>query len=366
MKRLIFMLALTACVAAWAAPSVTVTPASDPRITIVGRALVEGDDVSFDWTGVYVRIAFEGRYLAMRVSDTKKNYYNVWLDGDASTEPDKVISTFGKDSLIVLFSENEIKDKGAHRVVIQKRTEGEQGKTTLHSFVTKGAVLQAEPLRERLLEFVGDSYTCGYGSENSVRTDPFKPETENSNKTYATIISRYFGADYILAAHSGQGINRNYDDFGRGWHMPGRYGCIFDCDKEGGEWNGGGYKPDITVIYLCTNDFSTGRQPNLREFKKSYRELVSKIKSFYGESHPILCVAGPSDELMRLYIKESVDDCGFGAVWFMDLCPMSINSDSDLGASWHPNYYGHTKWAHAILPYISTITGWPLEPKALK
>ena len=347
-------------------PKLTVTPASDPRVTIIGRTLVDGESVSFDWTGVYARVRFKGRYLAMRVSDTGKNYYNVWLDTDTAREPDRVVSTFGRDSLVVLFDENSIRDKGIHNVVIQKRTEAEQGRTTIHSFCSEGSLLAAEPVRDRLIEFIGDSYTCGYGSENSVRSDPFRPETENSNKTYATILSRYFGADYILCAHSGQGISRNYDDFGRGWHMPDRYGCVFDCDKEGGEWHGGGYQPDLTVIYLCTNDFSCYRQPNLKEFKDNYIRLLRSVKDNYGGDHPVLLVSGPSDEMMRVYIKAVADDCGMKNVHAMVLCPMGINSDDDLGASWHPNYQGHKKWAHAILPYISTITGWPLEDKVLK
>ncbi len=366
MKKICIILALMLGISAMAAPKETVTPAGDSRITFVGRTLVQDGNVSFDWTGVYARVAFEGRYLAVRVSDTKKNYYNVWLDREMTGEPDKIVATAGQDSLLVLFDATEIKTKGPHRVAIQKRTEAEQGRTTFHSFITQGALLQAEGLRPRLLEFVGDSYTCGYGSENSVRTDPFKPETENANKTYATIISRYFGADYILAAHSGQGIARNYDDGGRGWHMPDRYGCLFDCDKDGGAWQGGGYKPAMTVVYLCTNDFSCGRQPNIKAFKDNYFRLLRQIKDNYGENHPVLCVAGPSDEQMRVYIKEVVDHCGMPAVWMMALCPMAINWDSDLGASWHPAYPGHKKWAHAILPYVSTITGWPLEDKVLE
>ena len=362
MKKILPILLLFLSFMAYAAD--IVTPASDPRITIVGRKLVEGGDVSFDWTGVYARISFEGKYIAVRVSDTKKNYYNVWLDKDTSCEPDKVITTFGKDSLIVLF--DSIKGKGAHSLVLQKRTEAEQGKTTLHAFVTAGPVLAAEPLRPRLIEFVGDSYTCGYGSENSIRTDPFKPETENSNKTYATILSRYFGADYMLVAHSGQGIDRNYGDFDRGRHMPERYLCTFDCVEDSPAWKPSGEKPELTVIYLCTNDFSTGRQPSVKEFRQQYIKLLKAIKDNYGPAHKILCVAGPSDELMPQYIRSSVEASGLEQVWCVNLCPMAINWDSDLGASWHPNYTGHTKWAHALLPYIATITGWGLQEKIVK
>ena len=365
MKQLLtaFILALSLTVYASPKDRVT-TPASDPRVVFVGRTLVAGDDVTFDWSGVYARISFTGEYLAMRVSDTKKNYYNLWIDKDACAEPDRVFTTFGSDSLIVLF--DMPRSKGAHSVILQKRTEAEQGKTTVHSFISQGPLMQAEPLRPRLLEFVGDSYTCGYGSENSVRSDPFKPETENCSKTYASIISRYFGADYITAAHSGQGIARNYDDFGRGWSMPDRYGCVFDCDKEGGEWKGGGYKPDMTVIFLGTNDFSTGRQPTLGEFKAGYIRLLQGIKANYGEDHKILCFASAANPLLKDYVQAVVESCGMKNVWYSALYDKALNIETDLGASWHPSYPGHLKWAHAMLPYISSITGWPMEDKVLK
>ena len=53
-------------------PDVTV-PASDSRITYVGRTLTEADDVSFDWSSVYAKISFQGDYLAVRASDTGKD-----------------------------------------------------------------------------------------------------------------------------------------------------------------------------------------------------------------------------------------------------------------------------------------------------
>ena len=48
-----------------------VIPAADSRVTFVGRTLVENGDVSFDWTGVYFRIAFTGKSLSMCASDIK-------------------------------------------------------------------------------------------------------------------------------------------------------------------------------------------------------------------------------------------------------------------------------------------------------
>lgn len=139
------------------------TAASDSRITYVGRTLKEGDNVSFDWTGVYVKVSFEGSYLSMIASDTKANYYDIWIDREADATADKTIRVSGNDSLYVLVEPSDLKSlnsKGkafSHSVIMKKRTEGEQGRTTISQFITKaGEIIQSEGLKERQFEVVGD------------------------------------------------------------------------------------------------------------------------------------------------------------------------------------------------------------------
>jgi len=361
MKR--FILALLLAGAAFGAVARERIPAADSRITYVGRALAAQDGaVSFDWSGVYARVAFSGGYLALEASDSGKDYFNVWIDREPSAEPDKVV-VIDRDTTVVLFQARERKPL-QHRIVIQKRTEGEQGRACFRAFEADG-FLQAEGVRERMIEVIGDSYTCGYGSENSVREDPFRPEDENPAKTYADIIGRYFGADILRVAHSGQGIDRNYNDAGRGWHMPQRYLQTFDLAREPA-WAFVGEKPDITVIYLGTNDFSTGRQPGFPEFKAGYVRLLQAVKAHYGEAHPILCVAPKHTLDHHDYIRRVVESCGLPNVYYAGLPVEVHNNDSDLGASWHPNYTGHLKKAYILIPVVSTLTGWPMENKPVE
>ena len=343
MKRI--LIALLLAVAAVPAAARERVPAADSRITFVGRTLVsETGAVSFDWGAVVTRISFTGGYLALEAGDSGKDYFNV--------------------STVVLFQQKERKPQ-THRVVIQKRTEGEQGRATFRAFVADGTFLQADGLKDRFIEFIGDSYTCGYGSENSVREDPFRPEDENPSKTYADILGRYFGADVLHISHSGQGIDRNYNDAGRGWHMPQRYLQTFDLAKEPA-WSFAGKKPSITVIYLGTNDFSTGRQPGFPEFKDGYIRLLKAVKAHYGEGHPILCVAPKHSLDYHSYIRRVVETCNIPNVYYASLPVEVHNDDSDLGASWHPNYTGHLKKAYSLIPVVSTITGWPMENKPVE
>ena len=84
MKKFIIFAAALICGSTSAASPKKVfeTPASDSRIEYTGRILAEGNDVSYDWSGVYARIRFTGPYLAVRLSDTRNSWFNVWVDRD--------------------------------------------------------------------------------------------------------------------------------------------------------------------------------------------------------------------------------------------------------------------------------------------
>ena len=360
---LVFALLLLFSTSAW---SETI-PAADGRITYIGRTLTKGGTVSFDWTGVYLKVRFQGTSLRLKASDTKRNYYNLWLDSTMDQAPDKVITIEGKDTTITLCSLERKAAKKPHQVILQKRTEGEQGCTTIESFTTDGIFLQADPPKDRVIEFIGDSYTCGYGTEASNK-ERFSPETENQNLTYACATARYFGAEHIVVAHSGYGIIRNYNGPLTEDHMPGRYLRTFDLSPEPA-WNPDNscLKPDISVIYLGTNDFSTRMQPAERAFVKNYILLLKEIKDFYGDNHPILCIAPKHDLLIFEYIKKAVDTGGFQDVYLLGL-GNGIHSDDgrDLGADSHPNHNGHLKIAHSVIPYISTITNWEMTSNPIR
>ena len=360
-------------------------PASDSRVTFVGRTMVEGTDVSFDWTGVYFRIAFTGKSLTMHATDTKwdatpemaatrHNYFNVWIDAPMSDEPHRIIEVASADTIIELIDPAYLKKSKLkeHTVIVQKRTEGEQGKITIHGFATdeKGKFLQAEPIRERQLEFIGASYDCGYGVDDSSRLAKFTPETENASRSFCAIISRYFGADYTVVAHSGMGASRNYNSKFEGWWMPDRYLQTFDMDStQANRWNAAesNIRPALTLIYLGGNDFSVSLQPSYEKFRDGYYRLIRYIKDNYGEDHPVLCVSSNAHSTLLDYMRDMVKFCPMPNVHFMACCPaLHLSTDEDLGASMHPNYIGHQKFSYAYIPYVATITGWGLQDMPVK
>lgn len=371
MKR-ILTIAMTAllCMSAAAKnlPEVTI-PASDSRLTWIGRTVKAGD-VRFNWSGTSVCVRFSGRNLSLRASDTESNWFNVWVDKVPCSDPDAIFITSRADSTFVLASGLA---KGEHEVYIQRRTEGRRGVTTFTSFTADGEFLQARPVKPRIIEFIGDSLTAGYGNESEDINEGYRIETQNAAKTYAALLGRYFDADVLTIAHSGMGVARNTGDKMPGVYMDTLYGLAIDCMERATPeeaaalpaWDAasGGYKPAITVIFLGANDFSKETQPSVERFSRHYRKLIGEVKANYGEDHPVLCVAYERRSLIDSYVREATR--GMKEVSFVALGTSVMHYDArDLAAAHHPKLIGQIKYAYALLPYIATMTGWELSEPA--
>lgn len=332
---------------------------TDTRITYVGRVLVVDSMVCFDWAATMVRIAFEGTSLRMQCNDSRKDYFNLWADKQPSSNPDKILRVEG-DTLLTLV---EGLEKGSHQIILQKRTEGEQGKLTMQALWSDGELLPAMPLRPRQVEFIGDSYSCGFGVENSVPSDPFTPETENACRAFPAIVARAFDADLVMVAHSGFGICRNYNSKVAGYYLPERYTQTLDMVRDSLLWNAQKeeLRPSITVIFLGGNDFSVGVTPNFKQFQQQYLALLKQIKTNYGSYHPILCGTRKGIPAMSEYVEKVVQNCPYENVHFVPCMDALYPSDeTHLGACGHPNMQAQEKMAMMLLPYISSLTGWEL------
>lgn len=340
-------------------------PASHQAIRYVGRFdFSNPQEVRYDWTGVYIQFCFKGTECAVKMSDTSHNYYNVFVDG----MPSKTVDV-KSDTTIVVAAKLGPQE---HRIQIYKRTEGNQGTGSFKGILISenGEMLPWKDIPTRKIEFIGNSITCGYGTEGLSQNERWKPSTENNFLSYAPIMARAFSADYHIVAHSGMGVVRNYGDKLKvsTSAMPDRFNRVYD-EKELPIWNFKQWKPDAVVINLGTNDYSTQPFPDKIVFKKGYENLINEVRTRYGDL-PIFCVVGPMiDEPCYSYVKEMVED--FRSVYqkknvyFVGIPTYLMNPEKDLGSDSHPNYQGQRKMAAHVLPVIAGILGWDYKDNEL-
>lgn len=333
--------------------------ASHPHISYMGRVKIQNDTAQYNWPGVAVSARFTGTKLGIGIKGGDRDYFNVYIDD----RPAAVLHT--PTDTVWYFPEKL--GKGTHTLRLVKRTEGDMGMAVFSGFHIgkKEALLMPAPPSERRLLFLGNSITCGYGTEGKDRTERFKPETENCEKSYATILARAFDAQYQLIAHSGLGMVRNYGDKDslsvNLKPMPPRLHYLFDNDSTRIAVPAD-YMPDAVVINLGTNDFSTRPHPDETSFTRAGEDLVAKIKDHYPKAK-IFCITGPMiNEPCFTYTKKIVESMraklNSSEVVFVGVPGNLLNESTDLGSDSHPSYQGQIKMARFILPVMSTVLNW--------
>ncbi|QAY75727.1 SGNH/GDSL hydrolase family protein [Sphingosinicella sp. BN140058] len=254
-------------------------------VTIGGRVIAEaGGSFTFGWPGVY----FEGRFrgTAVRVVfDAPAEHLRLLIDGKVT----RVFRKPGKADVVI-----DRLPSGDHRIRLEKLTESQTGGARFHGFFPAAG---SKPLptrpRKRQIEFIGDSYTVGYGNSSATRT--CTPEqihdTTDTQQAFGPIVARHFDADYRINAYSGFGIVRNYGGSSSGLSLPTLYPRLKPDDPAHLEAANAGWRPQVIVINLGTNDFSTplkAGEPwaDQEALRAAYRARYAAFISDLGRRQP--------------------------------------------------------------------------------
>jgi lysophospholipase L1-like esterase len=261
----------------------TYVPPSDPNIQYVGRFdFSQKDKPVFMYSGCTIRAGFTGSSISVLFyDDSLRNWFTVKLDDSLF-----IFKTDKKDGVYLLAQ--HLADK-KHILEIARRTEWHGGNTTFAGFnIDEGKHLVPLKKKNRLIEFIGDSYTCGYGNEGKSREEHFSYETENNYATYGAITARAFNADYVTVCRSGIGMYQSYGG-GKIFTQPLLYDEV--VTNSNSKWDYAKHQPQVVVICLGANDLSVSLDST--QFVNTYIQFVQKIRHQYPKAK-IICVAGPS------------------------------------------------------------------------
>ena len=222
------------------------------------------------------------------------------------------------------------------------------------------------------MEFIGDSWTCGYGNEvstNSPNTG-FHSIYEDNGRAWGYTVAKKFDAQYHATAISGRGMYRNNTGTTAGV-IPDEFDRIFP-GQASPTWNFSNYIPDLVVIHLGTNDFyqESLSPPIMLDsalYVDKYIAFINTLRSNYGSTTKILCAFGNSKTdfwpvglnsltRWRNYTNAIVgyfNTNGDNEVYKFELSAQN----APYGEDWHPTIVTHNQMANQIAPYIATITG---------
>lgn len=270
--------------------------ASDKNLQYTGRVDFSAPDApQISWPGSSIAGNFTGSYLAVTLNDQLgKNYFNIFIDNNFQN-PIVIQAERGEKKYFVADSLT----KGKHSFLLTKRTEGEEGATTIKGFeLADGEKLLAPPSRlKRKIEFFGDSITSGAGNEapNDGVDDELKDK--NNFMTYGVITARNLNAEAHVTSQSGIGIMISWFPF----TMPQFYDQLSAVGNNDTKWDFSSWTPDVVVINLFQNDsWLTDREhrliPNPTDEQRiqAYIDFVKKIRSKYPKAY-VICALGSMD-----------------------------------------------------------------------
>ncbi len=326
-----------------------------------GRYMLNGEqNLDLISSAVHFGFSFEGtecRIFASVPDVNGHNYLQYELDGEYQR---RIRISGGATEPIVITAPTA----GKHTVWVYKATEAHTGPIAIEK-ITGENIKPVQKPAAPLIEFIGNSITCGAAadpSEVACGTGEYHDQ-HNAYAAYGPRVARALGTDFVLSSVSGIGIYRNWNS--NGPTMPQVYGKADFQDNSLHRWDFSKFTPQIVSIALGTNDFSNGDGKKERlpfdstAFTSNYVAFVKTVKAKYPQAQVALLsspmVGGTNGLQLQnclTAVKESVDalyptDKPVALYFFQ---PMQAR-----GCTGHPNVEDHAILAEELVPFFKQL-----------
>lgn len=325
---------------------------NDPGILYMGRILrTDSTAPTFTYPGTTAMLNFEGSSIAMAASPGSGQFM-VEID---SLAPFKINFT-PSDSLITLA---ESLGEGAHSLRVTYAIEGYEKHPEFRGFVISGPGSKLLPAPERpklRIEFIGNSITCGYGTEADSGDTHFSYDTENHTLSYAYLTARALDADFNVVARSGIGMYRSYNGPREGTpdnRIPAEYDRTLIYDPAH-YWDHRSFRPDIICINLGTNDTSVDNY-DINLFEEAYKKFLAHLHLLQPQAKIVL-LTGPMLHGKPLEDVTAVLDSlaeGKDYVYRFDMSEQT--GELSYGADYHPSRAQAAKNAAELTAFLKKI-----------
>lgn len=331
--------------------------ADDAQLQYTGRIdFADRAKPVLSWPGTSIAANFTGSSLSVTLDDQMgKNFFNVFIDD----KPPVIIQAAQGSKTYAVASGLPA---GAHRLLITKRTEGEEGATVFKGLALAdgGKLLPPPPRKSRRIEFFGDSITSGMGNESPDDGPDHLLKDKNNYLSYASITARALDAEAHITSQSGIGVMISWFPF----TMPDFYDQLSAVGNNDSKWDFKSWTPDVVVVNLFQNDrWLVDREKRLSPMPDdaqriaAYRTFVQKIRALYPRAY-IVCALGSMDAVQAGskwpgYVRTAVDQMRDGGDQRIDTIIFPWN-----GFGGHPRVKQHQANAALLTDFIRKKVGW--------
>lgn len=364
MPRVFLFLALWSLFSFTSSPSLLENPIAK-ELLVEGRALsnAEGQTILIG-SASSVSLLFNGdscvAQLRNQASGDDYNYVSIELDNAFYGR----FKVSGNSSSYITV--NATPSKAPHLLKIFKATEAQNGMVIVEGFKAD-KIKKPNTKKKPLIEFIGNSITCGMG--NDISETPCGGakwyDQHNAYFAYGPVLSRKLDVNFMLSSVSGIGIYRNWNSDGP--VMPEVYESAYLTKDSTQRWDFKTKTPDIVSIALGTNDLSDGdgikkRLPfDSSLFVTNYIKFLKTVYSHYPKTQLVLLSSpmldGQKAKLLfncLIAVKEEVTLSvpGIKPIVLYRFKPMQPK-----GCSYHPSKEDHQKLANELEGVFKELVG---------
>ena len=321
---------------------------------------LSGSGISFKFKGTKCDVTIGGDEIALSGEENNKAHFAILVNGDRVIDD---IVDYNEKRYSVVDSECEEKCV----ITVIKLSEAPMSALSINGISVCGEISPADN-KAKLIEFVGDSITCGYGVDDEDENHHFKTATEDVTKAYAYRTAKALGADYSMVSYSGYGIISGYTGDGvrnANELVPPHYEKLaFTYGSFGGkkphelDWDFTVRQPDLIVINLGTNDdsFCLEDEEKRAEYCEKYVDFLKVIRK-NNPGAKIVCALGIMTDRLCPYVEKvaaeytkQTGDENISTFRFTVQLP-----EDGLAADYHPTALTHRKASEKLAAYLRTI-----------
>lgn len=314
-------------------------PVTNANIEYIGRWDKSNNSIYHSyWGGTYLRLCFMGTSVALKEATP----VDFWADIDG-----RGYNYFtGATGTVKIASSLAL---AKHVVTVVAASEGNElqvrGLTLSSSAILFASSISNKPL----IEFIGDSITCG------ART----PDEEIQD--YAWAASERLNCDHTQISYSGITLVDGYHYTYSGAPHRGQSYQYFIMQEPNSPmsnvlWQFANYTPREVVINLGTNDGGLGVPSGI--FQANYVTFLQNIRAKFPNA--IILALRPFYGYYAAEIQDAVNQIYKGGdqnVHYIDttgwISPSPCGTNCDTYDGWHPTVAGHRKIAGLLAPILS-------------
>lgn len=323
------------------------------KLNVSGAYRKVNNGITFDWTANAVTLSAycvgEAEFLLHIPAAIKDHTYTVYIDGvrqDSYYTP-QVVNPQMQEFKVCVDVGNIAK---VHTITLARRAEVIYGNTELQSISLNGE-LEKTAEKELLIEFIGDSITCGMGNLSKA-TDAL---SSDGTKTYAFLTAQKANADWRVRSRSGIGFCYSAggtDSKAQAWDD--LYGIENYFRNKSAAYENK-READIVCIYLGTNDNTAWASATGKTMSNDADNVAAEMKKMigivkqYNPDAKVIWINGGMTTAYAPYSKQAVAELGGAEAGYYTV---DMPNGFTGGGAGHPTAAQHSEMSTILYNFL--------------